>query len=89
MKPKLKPTAVANVVKAVANGEADFAVHVMPGILAEGGVDVVGPVPAEIQSYIDLTAGLSAAAPEPDAGKGFITFLTSAGAVPVIRAKGW
>ncbi len=89
MKPKLKPTETANVVKAVANGEADLAVHVMPGILAERGVDVIGPVPAEVQSYIDLTAGLSAAAPEPDAGKALITFLRSDAAVSVIRAKGW
>jgi molybdate transport system substrate-binding protein len=89
MKPKLKPTEVANVAKAVANGEADMVVHVIPGILAERGVDVVGPVPAEIQSYIDLTAGLSAAAKEPEAGKGLITFLTSDAAVPVIKAKGW
>jgi molybdate transport system substrate-binding protein len=89
MKPKLKPTETANVVKAVANGEADLAVHVMPGILAERGIDLVGPVPAEIQSYIDLTAGLSAAAPEPEAGKGLITFLTSDAAKSVIKAKGW
>jgi molybdate transport system substrate-binding protein len=89
MKPKLKPTENANVVKAVANGEADLAVHVMPGILAERGIELVGPVPAEIQSHIDLTAGLNAAAPEPEAGKGFITFLTSDAAIPVIKAKGW
>ena len=76
MKAKLKPTENANVVKAVANGEAELAVHVMPGILAERGIEVVGPVPAEIQSYIDLTAGLNAAAKEPEAGKALITFLT-------------
>jgi molybdate transport system substrate-binding protein len=89
MKPKLKPTAVANVVKAVAGGEADLVVHVMPGILAEQGVELVGPVPAEIQSYVELTAGLSAAAKEPEVGKELITFLTSEAAIPVIKAKGW
>lgn len=89
MKPKLKPTGVANVVKAVASGEADLVVHVIPGILAERGVELVGPVPAEIQSYIDLTAGLSAAPKEPEAGKALITFLTSDAAIPVIKAKGW
>lgn len=89
MKPKLKPTGVANVVKAAANGEADLVVHVIPGILAERGVELVGPVPAEIQSHIDLTAGLSAAAKEPEAGKVLITFLASDAAIPVIKAKGW
>ena len=89
MKPKLKPTSVANVVKAVASGEADLVVHVMPGILAERGIELVGPVPAEIQSYVELTAGLSAAAKEPEASKELITFLTSEAAIPIIKAKGW
>lgn len=89
MKPKLKPTGVANVAKAVASGEADLVVHVIPGILPERGVELVGSVPAEIQSYIDLTAGLNAAAKEPEAGKALITFLTSDAAIPVIKAKGW
>ena len=89
MKPKLKPTSVANVVKAVASGEADLVVHSIPAILAESGVELVGPVPAEIQSYVELTAGLSAAAKEPEAGKELITFLTSEAAIPIIKAKGW
>jgi molybdate transport system substrate-binding protein len=89
IKPKLKPTNVANVVKAVAGGEADLVVHNIPGILADRGVELVGPLPAEIQSYIDATAGLSAAAKEPEAGKAFIAFLTSDAAIPVIKAKGW
>ena len=89
IKPKLKPTTVANVVKAVASGEADLVVHNIPGILIDRGVELVGPLPAEIQSYIDATAGLNAAAKEPEAGKAFITFLTSDAAIPVIKAKGW
>ena len=89
MKPKLKPTGVANVAKAVASGEAGLVVHAMPVILAERGVELVGPVPPEIQSYVELTAGLSAAAKEPQAGKEFIAFLTSDAAIPVIKAKGW
>jgi molybdate transport system substrate-binding protein len=89
MKPKLKPTSVVNVAKAVASGEADLVVHVAPGILAEPGVELVGPVPAEIQSYIELTAGLSAAAKETEAAKAFIAFLTSDAVIPVIKAKGW
>jgi molybdate transport system substrate-binding protein len=89
IKPKLKPTTVVNVVKAVASGEADLVVHNIPGILADRGVELVGPLPAEVQSYIDATAGLGAAAKEPEAGKAFIAFLTSEAAIPVIKAKGW
>ena len=89
MKLKLKPTSVDNVAKAVATGEAEMLVHVMPGILAQRGVEPVGSVPAEIQSYIDLTAGLNAAAKEPDAGRALIAFLQSEAAVKVVKSKGW
>jgi molybdate transport system substrate-binding protein len=89
MKPKLKPTGIANVVKAVASGEADLVVHNIPGILADRGVELVSPLPAEIQSYIVLTTGLSATAKEPEAGKALIQFLRSDAAAPIIKAKGW
>ena len=89
MKPKLMPKGVADVVKAGASGEAELVVYVIPGILADRGVELVGPLPAEIQSYVSLTAALSATAKEPEAGKALITFLTSDAATPVIKAKGW
>ncbi len=89
MKPKLKSMGVANVVKAAASGEADLVVYVIPGILADRGVELVGPLPREIQSYVGITAGLSAAAKEPDAGKALINFLRSDAATLVIKAKGW
>lgn len=89
MKPKLKPLGVADVVKAGASGEAELVVYVIPGILPDRGVELVGPLPAEIQSYVSLTAALSTAAKEPEAGKALITFLQSDAAAQVIKAKGW
>jgi molybdate transport system substrate-binding protein len=87
--PLLKPLGVADVVKAGASGEAELVVYVIPGILPDRGVELVGPLPAEIQSYVSLTAALSTAAKEPEAGKAFIAFLTSDAAMAVIKAKGW
>lgn len=58
-------------------------------ILADRGVDLVSPLPADIQTYIVLATGLSAAATEPEAGKALINFLRSDAATPVIKAKGW
>ena len=89
VKPKLKPKGVSDVVKVGASGEVDLVVYLIPGILADRGVELVGPLPAEIQTYIVLTTGLSAAATEPEAGKALIKFLTSEAATPVIKAKGW
>lgn len=89
MKGKLKPKAVADVIKAGSSGEADLVVFIVPAILADRSVELAGPFPAEIQSYVVLTTGLSAAAKEPEAGKALIQFLQSGAAAPVIKAKGW
>ena len=89
MKPKLKPLGTADVAKAAASGEADFAVWVLPGLLADRGLDVAGPIPSELQDYVNLTAGVSAAAKEPDSGKALVKFLTSDAANPIIKSKGW
>jgi molybdate transport system substrate-binding protein len=89
MKSKLKPKAVADVIKTGASGETDLVVYIVPAILADRSVELAGPFPAEIQSYVVLTTGLSAAAKEPDAGKALIRFLTSEAAAPIIKARGW
>lgn len=89
MKPRLKPKGVADVIKAGASGEADLVVYLIPALLADRGVDLVGPLPADIQTYIVLATGLSAAATEPDGGKALINFLRSDAAAKVIKAKGW
>ena len=53
------------------------------------GINVVGPLPADIQTYIVFATGLSAAAAEPIGGKALIDFLRSDAATAVLKAKGW
>jgi molybdate transport system substrate-binding protein len=88
MKPKLKPMAVADVNKAGASGEAELVVHLIPGMQGAPGIDLVGPLPAELQTYIGFSAGLGSTAKEPEAAKALINFLKSEAAVPAIKAKG-
>src|SRR5215470_234128 len=87
MQPKTKfgPGFVAEL---VAKGEAEMAVQAMSDHLAVQGVDVVGPLPAEVQHYIVFTAGVGADAKAPGPAKELITFLTAPSAVPVLKAKG-
>ena len=40
----------------IVKGEADMAVQLIPELASVPGVEVVGPFPAELQSYIVLTA---------------------------------
>ncbi|GJE09461.1 molybdate ABC transporter substrate-binding protein [Methylobacterium longum] len=71
----------------VARGEADLAVQLMPELMSVSGVDVVGPFPAEVQSFVVLTGGISVTADKARA-EAFLAFLKSSAAEAVIRAKG-
>lgn len=89
MKPKLKPLPVADIFKAVASGDAEMVVFLTPAIVADKSVALAGALPDELQFYVALSTGLSATAPQPEAGKALITFLKSDDAARIIRANGW
>ena len=88
MKPKLKPMGPGAAYESVASGEVEIVVAVVPGIVAAPGVELVGPFPSELQTYISFTAGVSTGAKEPEGAQALSTFLTSPAAVAVIKAKG-
>ena len=72
----------------VAKGEVELGLVVITQILTTPGVELVGPLPAELQSYVVFTAGISASSSEPEAARDLIQFLTGPIATPVIRAQG-
>jgi molybdate transport system substrate-binding protein len=72
----------------VAQGEIELGMVVITQILTTPGVELAGPLPAELQSYITFTGGVSASSQAPDAAKDLIKFLQSPAVVPVIKAQG-
>ncbi len=72
----------------VARGDIELGMVVITQILTTPGVELVGPLPPEIQSYITFTGGVSTASREPNAARELIRFLTGPAALPVIRAQG-
>jgi molybdate transport system substrate-binding protein len=72
----------------VAKGEVELGLVVMTQILTTPGVDLVGPLPSELQSYVVFTAGASASSKVPAAAAELTRFLTGPIAIPVIRAQG-
>jgi molybdate transport system substrate-binding protein len=72
----------------VAKGQIELGMVVITQILTTPGVELVGPLPPEIQSYITFTGGVSTASRAPNAAKELIRFLTGPAALPVIRAQG-
>jgi|SRR5262245_31644534 len=76
------------VTELVARGEVELGIVVITQILTTPGVELVGPLPPEIQSYVTFTAGISANSKAPQAARDLIKFLTGPTATPVIKAQG-
>jgi molybdate transport system substrate-binding protein len=88
MKPRMRPMPAEYNVEMVARGEAELVVVVASRISGVPGVALVGPIPRELQTWIGFTAGVSAAAREPEAARAMIRFFTAPPAAPVLRAMG-
>jgi molybdate transport system substrate-binding protein len=86
-KSKLLP-AGGHIGQAVADGVAELGLTMIPVILETRGVDLAGALPAELQFYVDLSAGVSAGTNEPQGAKALIRHLMAAEATAVIEAKG-
>ena len=74
--------------KNVAEGKADLVITLIPEIRFFPGVELVGPVPAEFQSYINFSAGVGTNAHDAEAAKALIRFITGSAGVAVLKAKG-
>jgi molybdate transport system substrate-binding protein len=85
-KTKAQP-APPRIIEAVANGDAELAVFLL-NVLADPRLDVVGPLPAEVQREVVYAAGIAAKTREPNAARAFITYLTTPAATTVIKANG-
>jgi molybdate transport system substrate-binding protein len=72
----------------VAKGEIEIGMVVMTQILTTRGVELVGPLPAEVQSYISFVGAVGSDSRAPDVARELLQFLTGPVAVPVIRSQG-
>ena len=72
----------------VAAGKAELAIQQIPELMAVPGIELVGPLPAEIQLTTVTSAGIFSGTMQAEAARAFIDFLASPAAARVIRAKG-
>ena len=72
----------------LAGDRPPLAIAGIPTLLSVKGVQIVGVLPGELQSLFVNTAGVSAAAKQPDAAKALIKYLATPEAAAVIRTKG-
>lgn len=72
----------------LAAGEIDLAAAQIPELLAVRGVEVVGPLPAELQTVTIFAVGIASGAQDVAAARALVDFLASPQAAPVYKAKG-
>jgi len=88
MKAKLVVVESGPVGVAAAKGDAEIAIQQVTELMPVAGVDVVGPLPAELQAKILYSAGIPVGAKQSETAKALIKFFASPTAAPVIKAKG-
>jgi molybdate transport system substrate-binding protein len=72
----------------VASGEVEIGFQQVSELIAFPGVDLVGPLPTEIQRYTVFSAAIPASSQQSGAAKALISFLTSAAASRAYQKMG-
>jgi len=72
----------------IARGEAEVAIQQVSELMAVPGIQLVGPIPRELQKITVVSGGVFRNAVSPDAGRALLAFLTSPAARAVMQAKG-
>ena len=89
LKPRITQTPPGTAVgPLVARGEAEIGFQQMSELLPIPGIDIIGPLPAEIQVVTVFSGGVHAAAEEADAARAWLAFITSPQSAPVLRRHG-
>jgi molybdate transport system substrate-binding protein len=84
--PDPKTPAAVGVV--VANGDAEIGVHIIQELMPVAGIEIVGPLPGDLQHTIVFAAAIMTAAKDIAAAKALVDFLRTPESAKVIEAKG-
>ena len=88
VKPKIRAqSGAAQVVEAVRSGESELGVFLL-SVLTAPGLDVIGPLPAQVQKTIAYKASVASSTREGEAARAFIDFLTTPAAAAVFERQG-
>ncbi|MFZ0983539.1 MAG: molybdate ABC transporter substrate-binding protein [Pseudolabrys sp.] len=82
------PPPSGNSANLIVAGEADLAIQQEPEVMSVAGIDMVGPLPADLNNITAYAAGIGAGSQQADAATALIRFLHSPEAQAVFKAKG-
>jgi molybdate transport system substrate-binding protein len=88
MKDKARKIPATPVGEIVAKGNAEIGFQQISELKPVEGIDIVGPLPADLQQFTVFSAGIATVSKEPDAGKALIKFLASPAARDEIIKSG-
>jgi molybdate transport system substrate-binding protein len=88
IRPKAKLKKGGHVADLIVSGDAELGLHQISEIVPVKGVELVGPLPKEIQNTTTYAAGLSASATDKSAAQALIKALAGPAAAAVLKAKG-
>ena len=72
----------------VANGDADLGFQQLSELIGQPGIEVVGPLPPEIQAVTVFSAGISIRSRDTEAARAFIAYLASSETGDAKRRRG-
>jgi molybdate transport system substrate-binding protein len=72
----------------VANGTAEIGVHQFQVLVSVPGIDIVGPLPGDLQDIAVFSAAIMAGANDAEAAHALVNFLHTPEAAALIKAKG-
>jgi molybdate transport system substrate-binding protein len=86
--PKARRILSERVGAVVARGDAELGLQQLSELLPIQGIDLVGPLPPELQRVTLFSAGIAAGAREPEAARDLIRFLSSPAVAEAVAATG-
>jgi len=78
-----------NVFQALEHGETDLQFGATTEIVMAHGIELLAPLPDEVQKVTLLTAGIPATNKSPEAAKAFIDFLTGSASSAILKTNGF
>jgi molybdate transport system substrate-binding protein len=88
LKPKITVVRGMPVAAAVAKGQVEIGIHQIAELMPIPGIDIVGPLPPELNTTLIYATGIATHAKQPDAAGALVKYLSVESSVPVIRKNG-